>query len=68
MDSCKGAALLVLVNLTAVNLAAVGMFGTQGVRLARRWETAKARRSTWIAVVARSVLLILLALATWLER
>jgi uncharacterized hydrophobic protein (TIGR00341 family) len=64
----RGAALLVLVNLTAVNLTAVGTFVAQGVRPARWWETAKARRSTRIAVVAWSVLLILLALAIWLER
>lgn len=63
----RGAGLLLLVNLTAVNLTAVGTFVVQGVRPAKWWEASKAKRSTRLAVAAWSVLLALLVVAIWLE-
>lgn len=63
----RGAGLLVLVNLAAVNLTAVGTFVVQGVRPARWWEASRARRSTRVAATAWSVLLALLVVAILLE-
>lgn len=63
----RGAGLLVLVNVTALNLTAVGTFVAQGVRPARWWEEARARRSMRIAIAAWTLLLVLLGLVIWLE-
>lgn len=63
----RGAGLLLLVNLAAVNLTAVGTFVLQGVRPARWWEASKAKRSVRVAVAAWSVLLVLLLVAIWLN-
>ncbi len=60
------ALLLVLVNVTAVNLAGVGTFLVQGVRPASWWEKEQAQRASWIAGGVWASLLALLALAIWL--
>jgi uncharacterized hydrophobic protein (TIGR00341 family) len=58
-----GALLLVLTNIVAVNLAAVGTFIFQGIRPATWWEAEKAKKATRISIVLWIVLLaILLAL------
>lgn len=64
----RGAGLLLLINLAAVNLTAVGTFVAQGVRPARWWEAAKARRSMRIAVAVWSLLLILLVMVIVLQQ
>jgi len=62
-----GALLLVLINLVAVNLAAVSTFVFQGIRPASWWEAEKAKKTTriavavWIVLLATLVALILLS-------
>lgn len=63
----RGAGLLLLVNLSAVNLTAVGTFVAQGVRPARWWEAARARRSARLAAAAWSMLFVLLVMAIVLQ-
>ncbi len=63
----RGAGLLLLVNLSAINLTAVGTFVAQGVRPARWWEAAKARRSTRIAIAAWGLMMVLLVVAIVVE-
>lgn len=62
----RGAGLLLMINLAAVNLTAVTTFAAQGIRPARWWEANKARRSTRIAVVGWGLLLVALGVAIWL--
>lgn len=58
-----GALLLTLVNLICVNLAGVVTFLAQGIRPNRWWEAERAKRSTRIAVVVWSLLLLALVAA-----
>lgn len=55
-----GALILLLVNVIAVNLSGVITFFLQGVRPITWWEADKARKSTFIAVVTSTVLLVIL--------
>lgn len=64
----RGAGLLLLLNISALNLTAVITFALQGVRPARWWEAAKARKSTRIMVGASSLLIVMLIVAILLER
>lgn len=62
----SGALLLTLVNLICVNLAGVVTFLAQGIRPNRWWEAERARRSTRLAVVIWSLLLLaLIAAILW---
>lgn len=61
------ALLLVLVNVTAVNLAGVGTFLVQGIRPASWWEKEKARRASVAAGGIWAAILALLGLAIWLS-
>lgn len=45
-----GALLLLVTNITCVNLAGVTTFLVQGVRPVRWWEADRARRATWQAI------------------
>jgi uncharacterized hydrophobic protein (TIGR00341 family) len=63
----RGAGLLLLLNISALNLTAVITFAIQGVRPARWWEAAKARKSTRIMIAASSLLLVLLVVSVLLE-
>lgn len=61
-----GALLLTLVNLICVNLAGVVTFLAQGIRPNRWWEAERAKRSTRVAVVVWSLLLLaLIAAILW---
>ena len=55
-----GALLLLLANIICVNLAGVITFVFQGVRPRRWWEAEKAKRSTRLAILAWSALVVLL--------
>ena len=63
----RGAGLLVLVNLAAVNLTSVGTFIAQGVRPATWYEKERARTSMMVAIFAWGILLIVLGVAIWLN-
>ena len=63
----RGAALLLMLNVSALYLTAVVTFAAQGVRPARWWEEARARRSTRIMIGISSVLLVLLVVSILLE-
>ncbi|MDX1624545.1 MAG: TIGR00341 family protein [Gemmatimonadota bacterium] len=60
------AALLVLANVIAINLAGVLAFLLQGVRPLSWWEEERARRATRWAILLWTVLLAALALVVWL--
>lgn len=61
-----GAGLLLLVNVTAINLAAIVTFVAQGVRPSTWFEAQEARHSTIIAIVVWVLLLALLVVAVLL--
>ena len=61
MQEAAGAALLVGVNVTSVNLAGVATFALQGVRPRRWWEKARGKKATRIAATLWGVALGLLA-------
>lgn len=63
----RGAGLLVLVNLAAVNVTSVGTFIAQGVRPATWYEKERAKKSMMIAIVVWGFLLIVLGVAIWLN-
>jgi uncharacterized hydrophobic protein (TIGR00341 family) len=56
-----GALMLVLTNVTCVNLAATATFLVQRVRPRTWWETEKAKRATRIAVTTWIIMLLVLA-------
>lgn len=60
-----GTALLLLVNIAAVNLSAVVVFLIQGVRPATYWEVEKARKATIIAIASWAAAIILLSVGIW---
>lgn len=57
----RGALLLVATNVICVNLAGVATFYLQGVRPRTWWESRRARRSTFAAMLIWSVLLLILS-------
>ncbi len=57
-----GALMLVIANVTCLNLAAVATFLAQRVRPRTWWEAERARRATWIAVTTWAVMLAILVL------
>ncbi len=59
------AGLLALTNFICINLAGVVTFLIQGIRPTRYWEAEKARRSTGIAIIIWSILLVLLLVIIW---
>lgn len=64
----SGAALLLLTNITCVNLAGVVVFWIQGVRPTTWWEEKRARRAVKISIAVCATLLALLVLAILLSR
>lgn len=61
--AAANAGVLVLVNIAAINLAAVGTFVVQGIRPRAWWEADRARRATRIAIALWGGLLALLVAA-----
>ena len=62
-----GAALLLLVNVSSVNLAAVLTFVVQGVRPGQWYEAVKAKRATRFAIGLSTAILVTLVLAILLS-
>jgi uncharacterized hydrophobic protein (TIGR00341 family) len=63
-----GASLLLLTNLICVNLSGVVTFLMQGVRPLTWWESDRAKKATWIAILLWVVLLgTLAALILWTQ-
>ncbi len=61
----RGAGLLVLVNLAAVNVTSVGTFIAQGVRPATWYEKERAKKSMMVAIAVWGLLLVVLGVAIW---
>lgn len=61
----QGAALLVGINIAAVNLAAVGTFWARGIRPRRWYEEEDARRATLIAVLLWTIVLGIALILIW---
>lgn len=62
-----GAGLLLLVNVTAINLSAVVTFVVQGVGPSAWYEAEEAKKKTRMAILLRAVLLALLVVAVVLS-
>lgn len=62
------ALLLVVANVTCINLAGVATFLMQGVRPRTWWEEERAKRATRIAIVAWVILLLMLCLFVYLSQ
>lgn len=63
----SGAMLLYLVNVAAVNLAAIVTFLLQGVRPRGWWDAARAQRASRLAVLSWLLLIALLLALVWLQ-
>ncbi|NIP38489.1 MAG: TIGR00341 family protein [Candidatus Dadabacteria bacterium] len=61
-DPALGAVLLLSVNIICVNLAGVATFLFQGVRPRTWWEASRAKRSSIVAIIIWTVLLVILML------
>jgi uncharacterized hydrophobic protein (TIGR00341 family) len=66
--SAFGAFLLLAANLVCINLAGVGIFLLQGVRPRSWWESERAKKATWKAVLLWAVLLAVLVFVLWLNQ
>jgi len=63
-----GAFLLTVANVICINLAGVATFLVLGVRPRMWWETERAKKATWRAILVWLVLLVILILILWLTQ
>lgn len=67
MEGAVGALMLLVINVTCINLASVATFLVQRVRPRTWWEADRAKRSTRIAVATWILTLALLLFLIWLR-